>query len=147
MYAYGNVVIRHPDVWALWNVDLDYSRGRTFYWTIENNRTVRMEVQTGVSDGEWTEATNHRPLSAENDPWQPIDGSQQVIAASDLSILVEGETVQIAEPAGEETEKPAIVTGPMAKPATAEIHETKYTQCGLEPLTFGSVDRCSIQLS
>ena len=112
MYAYGNVVIQHSGVWALRNTELDYWHGRTFYWTLEHDRTVRMEVQTGVSDGEWTEVTNRRLMSDERRPWQPIDGSQQVIAANDLSVLVEGGTVEIAKPATDEKEKPASIANP-----------------------------------
>ncbi|HTU25232.1 MAG TPA: efflux RND transporter periplasmic adaptor subunit [Pirellulales bacterium] len=105
MCAYANVTIRHPDVWALCNTDLNSWDGRTFYWTVDNGRTVRMEVQTGVSDGEWTELTNHRLLTEKLLPWRPIDGSQPVIDTSDASILTEGQKVRIAHSAGNEEKK------------------------------------------
>ncbi len=95
MYAYGNVIIRHPNVWTLRQDSLDYWHGKTIYWSHHNDRAVRMEVQTGVSDGEWTEITNCRPLNEPNQVWSPINGSETVIVTNDLSTLTEGEAVQL----------------------------------------------------
>ena len=103
MYAYGNVIIRHSGVWAFRQTDLDYWHGKTFYWTRHGDRARRMEVQTGVSDSEWIEVTASRPLDKSDEPWSPIDGTEQVLVASDLSTLNEGETVSIAPPPRQET--------------------------------------------
>ena len=103
MYAYGNVTIRHSGVWALRQTDLDYWHGKTFYWTRHGDRARRMEVQTGVSDSEWIEVTASRPLDKSDEPWSAIDGTEQVLVASDLSTLSEGETVSIAPPPRQET--------------------------------------------
>ena len=57
---------------------------------------MRTEVQTGVSDGEWIEVTNRqRPgrRADGDDPWVPIDGTEQVILG-DLSLLADGAPVR-----------------------------------------------------
>ena len=107
MYAYAKVIIERPGVRALPLAALTYSGDQTFYWKYENGKAVRTEIETGVSDGEWIEVTNRRvPASrtapAGDDPWTPIDGSEQVILG-DLSILAEGAPVQVA-PGPKETE-------------------------------------------
>ena len=68
---------------------------------------MRTEVQTGVSDGEWIEVTNLQLPTASNgeDPWTPIDGSEQVILG-DLSILADGGPVEVAPDDGQGESRP-----------------------------------------
>ena len=96
MYAYAKVTVESANVWAVPVRTLAHAGEKTYYWSHDNGRAVRMEVQTGVTDGEWIEVTNRlaaRQL-AENAPWQPIDGSEKLIVG-DLSILAEGSAVSI----------------------------------------------------
>jgi multidrug efflux pump subunit AcrA (membrane-fusion protein) len=99
MYAYAKVTIQRPDVRALPLACLITSGVQTFCMRYEKGRSVRTEIQTGVSDGEWIEVTNRRISAAESstgmDPWVPLDGSEQVIVG-DLSILADGSSVKIA---------------------------------------------------
>jgi HlyD family secretion protein len=97
MYAYGRVVIEHPNARALPASALVRSGDQTYYWKYEDGHAVRTEVQTGISDGDWVEVTNRQgqPKSAGDDPWTPIDGTEQVISG-DLSILTEGGAVKLA---------------------------------------------------
>ena len=102
MYAYAKVIIERPGVRALPLAALTYSGEKTYCWTHENGQAVRTEIQTGVSDGEWIEVTNRqrpagRPTGEE--PWVPIDGTEQVILG-DLSLLADGEPVEVAPAAG-----------------------------------------------
>ena len=39
---------------------LTHSGEKTYCWKHENGKAVRTEIQTGVSDGEWIEVTNHQ---------------------------------------------------------------------------------------
>ena len=78
---------------------------------------MRTEIQTGVSDGEWIEVTNRQLPPARrrgDDPWAPIDGTEQVILG-DLSILADGSPVEVA-PAADGTklasETPTADRGP-----------------------------------
>ena len=75
---------------------LTHSGEKTYYWSYEKGHAARTEVQTGVSDGEWIEVTNHQaPLLADRqEPWAPIDGTEQVIMG-DVSILSEGGAVKL----------------------------------------------------
>jgi multidrug resistance efflux pump len=105
MYAYGKVVIERPGVRALPLDAFVYSGDQTFCWLYKDGRAVRTEIQTGVSDGSWTEVTNRRaPASSAGSPaevsWTPIDGSEQVILG-DLSILTDGAPVKVAPAEGE----------------------------------------------
>lgn len=100
MYAYGKVIIERPNVRAIPASALVSSGDDTFYWRLENDHAVRTNVRTGVSDGEWIEVTERQApaKSGSNDPWVPIDGSDQVIVG-DVSALTEGQAVCRAEPA------------------------------------------------
>ncbi|HVU85854.1 MAG TPA: efflux RND transporter periplasmic adaptor subunit [Pirellulales bacterium] len=126
MYAYGKVIIDRPNVRALPVSALTYSGDRTYYWSHVNGKAMRVEVQTGVSDGQWIEVTNRlrRPAIAnggtiqnvifkqepdgqnappqalaENESWVPFDGSEEVILG-DLSVLTDGAPVRLGNAAG-----------------------------------------------
>jgi len=105
MYAYVNLNIERPDVRALPESALTYSGDKAYYWAHADGHAVQTEVQTGVSDSEWIEVTNHRPPvppEAPSDavPWTLIDGTEQVILG-DLSALADGDPVKVAPaPAG-----------------------------------------------
>ena len=97
MYAVGEVIIERPGVRALPVDALVHTGDQTFCWLYENGKAVRAEVETGVSDDEWIEVTNHRPPVPREAPsnkvrWTRIDGSEQVILG-DLTILAEGAPV------------------------------------------------------
>jgi hypothetical protein len=95
-YAYGKVHIERTGIWSLPVTALTYSGDKTFYWSYKDGKSVRTEIQTGVSDGEYIEITNRMlPGSKRDDPWTPIDGKEQVISAQDLGILAEGSAVRI----------------------------------------------------
>jgi HlyD family secretion protein len=98
-YAYGKVVIERPNVRAIPVAALMHVGDRTYYWRCENGKAVRAEVQTGISDGEWVEVTSREvPVKpGEEDPWCPIQESEQVILG-DLSALTDGGPVTITPP-------------------------------------------------
>jgi multidrug efflux pump subunit AcrA (membrane-fusion protein) len=127
MYAYGRVTIERPQVRALPAAALTHVGDQSFYWSCENGKAVRVEVQTGVSDGEWIEIASRRvrapavvdlqkanaeatpevaadklpPVFGADAEWAPLDGSENVIV-SDLSSLTEGAAVEPA-PGTEQT--------------------------------------------
>ena len=120
MYAYGKVILEHPQVRALPKAALMYVGEKTFCFTYEDGKAVLTEIQTGISDGKWVEVTNRRRRSPDNDDlhnvsfsaprepstdqkdatngdvgnWIPFDGSEQIILG-DLSILTDGEAVNL----------------------------------------------------
>jgi multidrug efflux pump subunit AcrA (membrane-fusion protein) len=108
MYAYANVIIERPGVRAVPEAALMHQGDKTvlrvgektFCWIYEDGRAKRIELETGISDGKWIEATNRRvarsgAASTGNEPWTPIDVKEQVILG-DLSILADGSPVTIA---------------------------------------------------
>ncbi len=97
MYAYGKVIIERPNVRALPASALVRSGEKTYYWKYENGHAVRVEVQTGVSDGKWTEVTSRQLTQGTDteDYWTPINGSEQVLLG-DLSLLTEGCPVRLS---------------------------------------------------
>ena len=98
------MVIERPGVWALPESALMHIEKtilhigvKTFCWRYDNGRAHRIEVETGLSDGEWIEVTNCQAPGAPGgrDNWAPIDGSEQLILG-DLSILADGSPVKVA---------------------------------------------------
>jgi multidrug resistance efflux pump len=129
MYAYGNIEIERPGVWALpvsalmhlgENTILRVGQ-RSFCWLYKDDHSTRIELQSGVmgdpdpAGGErFIEVTNWRIAGAdaaatEGQPWKAIDGTEQVILG-DLSILTDGGSVQIASEPDNATAsgKPAV---------------------------------------
>ena len=131
MYAYGNVIIERPDVWALPvsalmhlgdNTILRVGQ-RSFCWTYKDGRATQVELEIGVigdagpgTDGQWIEVTNRRAAGSgtatgAGDPWVPIDGTEQVILG-DLDILTSDSTVNVMTGSTtEKKERPAAVSG------------------------------------
>jgi multidrug efflux pump subunit AcrA (membrane-fusion protein) len=100
MYAYAEMLIERPGVRALPLKVLSHRGDKAYYWSYENGKALRTEIQTGVSDGQWIEVTNRQKLrdgaeATNRRSWTPIDGSEQVILG-DLSTLTEGARVQVA---------------------------------------------------
>ena len=102
MYAYGKVIVDRPNVRAMPKTALTHAGGKSFVWLYENGHAVRTEVQTGVNDGKWIEVINRRiqTKSPDEENWEPIDGSEQVLIGHKLSTLTEGAPVRLAEYAG-----------------------------------------------
>jgi len=103
MYAYAKVIIERPGVRALPVAAITHGGDQTFCWMYGDGHAQRVEIQTGVSDGDWLEVTNIRQPAASGaaESWTPISGSEKVILG-DLSILAEGAPVEVA-PASEGT--------------------------------------------
>jgi HlyD family secretion protein len=97
MYAYAKVIIERPGVRALPVSALTHSGEKTYCWTYRDGRSERLEVHTGVSDGNWIEVTSlQRPSAPQgDDPWTPINGSERMILG-DVSILADGGRVEVA---------------------------------------------------
>jgi HlyD family secretion protein len=109
MYAYGKVTIERTGVRALPVSALMHLGDKTilqvgdrsFCWMYENGHAKQIEVETGLSDGEWIEVTNRRApgsdaASTGDKPWTSIDGTEQMILGN-LSILTEGGPVTEAK--------------------------------------------------
>ena len=93
MYAYAEMVIERPKIWAVPLAALNFRGDQSFCWIHENGRAKRIEVQRGVSDDEWIEVTKRRVPGppgrlAAKISWTPIDGSEEVIVG-DTSILTD----------------------------------------------------------
>ena len=129
MYAFAKVTIERPGVHALPVSALMHLGEKTilqvgekaFCWMYEDGHANRIEVQTGISDGEWIEVTNRRApgdnaASTGDLAWTPIDGTEKMILGN-LSILNEGGRVTVA-PASDSTKTAAGAPG--RRPANAE---------------------------
>ena len=114
MYAYGKVVVERPDVWSLPKAAVTQAGGKSFVWQSVGSHAVRTEIQTGVRDGDWIEVTNRHVRSdsaeggssddeseesenADEERWIAINGSEQVLIGSNLSILTDGAEVRLAD--------------------------------------------------
>lgn len=119
MYAYAKVIIERPRVWALPVAALANVGDSTYYWSHQKGadgkeHAVRVDVTTGVSDGDWIEITNRQVANAKGQTdWAAIDGSEQVLTADDLALLTHGDVVNLA---------PAAETSKLATNATGGVH-------------------------
>ncbi len=117
MYAYAKVTIERTGVRAvplsalmhLGEHTILQVGERSFCWMYEDGHAKRIEVETGLSDGEWIEVTNRRAPGSDaahtgNEPWTPIDGTEQMILGN-LSILTEGGPVTEAKAITKTNEK------------------------------------------
>jgi multidrug efflux pump subunit AcrA (membrane-fusion protein) len=96
MYAYGKVKIERPKVQALPMAALMRVGDKAYYWRLENGKAVRIEVQTGLSDGEWIEVTSREIPGKEDDTrWAKLENNEQIIIG-DLSVLTDGGLVQVS---------------------------------------------------
>jgi HlyD family secretion protein len=143
MYAYAKVIINRPGVRALpvaARMHLDDSTfcdkkrcdrqhspvsalqnvgEKTYCWLYEDGKSVRREVRTGVSDGEWVEVTGlQRPSEARADRWEPVSGKEQVILG-DLTLLAEGGPVTLPQQAEATTKVASETLAPGDRPADA----------------------------
>ena len=117
MYALANVVIERPGVRAVPVAATAHTGDKTFCWMYQDGKAKRTEVRTGVTDGEYIELTslNDSPdlMDSKVDrPWNPVNGSEQVIIG-DLSVLTEGGPVEIHK-------SPGDTKGTSAKATTAQ---------------------------
>ena len=98
MYAYGKVIVVRPSALSIPKSAIVHGGGKSFLWRYEDRRARRTEVQTGVSDGNWIEVTNHRLDLNSNDEetWEPFNGSEQVLVGSKLTLLTEGARVRVS---------------------------------------------------
>jgi HlyD family secretion protein len=104
VYAYVNLMIERPGVRALPEPAISYVGDTAYYWTYEDGRAVRTEVETGISDGHWIEVTNRHVLPSEvmpddGNPWVPIDGTEQVILGAP-TLLIDGAAVEVGPATG-----------------------------------------------
>jgi multidrug efflux pump subunit AcrA (membrane-fusion protein) len=123
MYAYADIIIDHPGVRALPVTAITHVGDKHYCWMYQDGHARRVEVRTGVGDGEWIEVTNlERPgASRVERPWVPVNGTERIILG-DLSILADGAPVQVATDGGT---KVAIATPPAAKAAATRGSRVK----------------------
>lgn len=96
MYAYGRIVIERPKVQALPVAAIMRVGDKAYYWRHENGKAVRIEVQTGMTDGEWIEVTSREIPGKEDDTrWAKLENNEQIILG-DLSSLNDGALVTIS---------------------------------------------------
>ncbi|HVU85857.1 MAG TPA: efflux RND transporter periplasmic adaptor subunit [Pirellulales bacterium] len=98
MYAYGKLKLERQGVRSLPLEAIEYSGDQTFCWLYQQERAVRTEIATGISDGDNIEVLRHRTASSDSDSekqaaWVAFDGSERVILG-DLSQLIDGEKVR-----------------------------------------------------
>jgi hypothetical protein len=96
MYACGSVLIERTDVRAVPASAVTTIGNQTYCYLAQDGKAVRTEVQTGLSDGSWTEVTGKlvRSANSPEETWEPFDGSEAVIVG-DRSEISDGTPVQV----------------------------------------------------
>lgn len=106
MYAYGKIEVDRPKVWAIPSSAIVQIGNRMCCFLVRDGEAVRMQIQSGVSDGAWTEVVKRRCFPTTGDPgnWEDFNGADQVIAG-DLAEITAGKQVTIDAP------KPSLLSG------------------------------------
>jgi HlyD family secretion protein len=91
MYAYGEVRTEKRNVRAIPAPAVVEIGNRNYCFLYEDGKAVQTAVQTGTSDGKWTEVIRKR----QGGKWVPFTGDEKVILG-DLAELSNGEKVQVA---------------------------------------------------
>ena len=92
MYVYTKVLVERPDVYALPQPALIVAGNQTYCYLLRSNKSIKTSVETGVSDGTWTEVDKIKAGEA----WQKVTGNEEVILG-DLSELTDGQAVTVAK--------------------------------------------------
>jgi HlyD family secretion protein len=94
MYAYGEVHLKRPDVYAI-PVECVVAQGnQTICYLYDNGKAIETPVQTGINDGKWIEVARRRQQGA----WVVFTGAEQVIKG-DLGQLINGQDVDAVKTA------------------------------------------------
>ena len=102
MYAYAKVIIERPGVRALPLAALTHQRRQDLLLDVRErpcgaDRDPDGRQRRRVDRGHQSSSGRRRP--AADDPWTPINGSEQVILG-DLSILADGAPVEVVPGVG-----------------------------------------------
>lgn len=98
MYAYGEVLINRPNVWALPLECVVMLGNQTVCYRDENGKAVLTPLQTGLDDGKWIEVVRIQVGGR----WQSITGNEPVIKG-DLGELSNNRAVEVVKnPAAQE---------------------------------------------
>lgn len=95
MYAYGYVTIMRPNVLAIPESAITHRGDKTYCWLYENGKSVRYEIETGISDGQWTEVIRRRAEGSIF--WKQFDGSEEVILIRDPTLLMKHGPVRVVK--------------------------------------------------
>jgi HlyD family secretion protein len=89
MYAYGEVVVRRPGVWAMPMATVTEIGNQSCCFLYEDGVAVQTPVELGINDGKWVEVRKKRVKGK----WVNPTGKEEVIEA-DLSEISDGEHVR-----------------------------------------------------
>ncbi len=90
MYVYARITAELPETWALPSAAVVKQGEATVCFRVEGGKAVRLPIQTGRSDGQFTQVLRkQKPGSAE---WEDVAGTE--VVASQAAGLSDGQTVQ-----------------------------------------------------
>jgi RND family efflux transporter MFP subunit len=92
MYVYTKVLVARPHVFALPQQALTVSGNQTYCYLLCGNKSIKTSIETGVSDGTWTEVTKMQVGKT----WHDVTGNEEAILG-DLNELTDGQTVNVAK--------------------------------------------------
>jgi len=90
MYAYGEVQVERPNVWAVPLGTVTMIGNQNCCYLYEDGKAVQTPVQTGINDGKWLEVTRKRAKGK----WVRFTGAEQVVEG-DLSEITDGDEVRL----------------------------------------------------
>jgi multidrug efflux pump subunit AcrA (membrane-fusion protein) len=97
MYAYGKIVVEHPDVHAIPKSAIERAGGKSFVWLYEDGKATRTQVRLGMPEEKWVEVLKFGTGDTYHGhpEWKAVTGSEKVLVGHRLSTLTEGADVEI----------------------------------------------------
>ena len=92
MYVYARITTKLPEAWVLPATAVVKQGDQLVCFRLVDGKAVRTPVQTGVSDGTWTEVVKKRKPGA-GDEWEPFTGDE-AIAGDNQAALSDGAEVK-----------------------------------------------------
>jgi len=102
MYAYGRVLIKRPDVWAVPLECVVAQGNQNVCYLYDHGKALLTPVQTGINDGTWIELVRKQVGGS----WAPFTGSEELIKG-DLGELANEQAVEAPPPAAPGNGTPA----------------------------------------
>jgi RND family efflux transporter MFP subunit len=93
MYAYAMVLIKREHVMSLPVAAIVEAGNQSYCYLLVNGKAVQTPIQTGISDGHWTEVARKQVRG----DWVPLTGDEEVMLG-DLSEIGGGQAVEVLTP-------------------------------------------------
>jgi HlyD family secretion protein len=94
MYAYGRIVVDHPNVRVVPRQAVVELGEQTYCYVAVDGKAVRTAVQTGLSDDNWIEVVGKESKPKSDGKWIDFTGQEKIVIG-DLTELSDGQKIDV----------------------------------------------------